>query len=304
MRRLVHISDIHMPHMPNLYPYQLLNKRITGYLFWKKRRQFVHQKNALETVTEHMLAQKPDHILCSGDLTNFASKAEINWAKTWLSEIESHANISLVPGNHDAYVPGALNRVLEQWNPWIKGQSEQDDFPFVHEISLPNTPEKGIAVFCLSSAIATRPFNAQGKIGAAQLERLAALFKRYSKENWFQLVMLHHPPLAGLTKKHRILRDEIQMTEALQELAPHLVVYGHNHRHQCTHLTSQSHSIPVIGVRSASCAPQSQDPEAGGYNIYEVDFADEQWKLTCEFMGFTDQKEIISPITENLVHYY
>ena len=39
MISLAHLSDVHLAPLPPVKPWDLLNKRITGYLNWKMHRQ-------------------------------------------------------------------------------------------------------------------------------------------------------------------------------------------------------------------------------------------------------------------------
>ena len=40
---------------------------------------------------------------------------EIDAARIWLEALGTPHDVSVVPGNHDAYVPGALDKVLGAW---------------------------------------------------------------------------------------------------------------------------------------------------------------------------------------------
>ena len=55
-------------------------------------------------------ASSPDHLAVTGDLVNLALDAEIEMARYWLETLGSPHDVSVVPGNHDAYVPGPSTR--------------------------------------------------------------------------------------------------------------------------------------------------------------------------------------------------
>ena len=76
---------------------------------------------ALEGLVQHMLAASPDHIAVTGDLINLALKEEIRLARLWLERLGAPENVSVVPGNHDTYVRGALDRIIEAWRPYLTG---------------------------------------------------------------------------------------------------------------------------------------------------------------------------------------
>ena len=62
-----------------------------------------------------MHAAEPDHIAVTGDLVNLALDDEVEAARGWLETVGPPDLVSVVPGNHDAYVPGALARVRKAW---------------------------------------------------------------------------------------------------------------------------------------------------------------------------------------------
>ena len=47
----------------------------------------------------------------TGDLVNLALDGEIEMARLWLETLGAPQDVSVVPGNHDAYVPGAFDKV-------------------------------------------------------------------------------------------------------------------------------------------------------------------------------------------------
>ena len=110
---LAHLSDPHLAPLPQPRWTELLNKRITGYINWQRNRRFVHERAALDAIVADLKAQAPDHIACTGDLTNIALREEFARGRQWLESLGTPENVSLVPGNHDAYV-----RALKRSNAW------------------------------------------------------------------------------------------------------------------------------------------------------------------------------------------
>ena len=57
-------------------------------------------------------------------------------------------DVSVVPGNHDAYVPGALDRVCRAWSPWMSGDDARASsrqramMPWTRTISEMNAKER------------------------------------------------------------------------------------------------------------------------------------------------------------------
>ena len=106
--KLAHISDVHLGPLPKVRAIDLVSKRITGYINWKRNRAAHMESATLERIVTAMKAEAPDHVAVTGDLTNLALDAEIANAALWLESLGPAADVSVVPGNHDAYVPGAL----------------------------------------------------------------------------------------------------------------------------------------------------------------------------------------------------
>ena len=114
MFTLAHLSDVHLGPLPNLTLRQLLSKRITGYVNWHRNRRKQLFGNTLELLLEDVIARRPDHIAITGDLVNLATEVEIEAAGQWLEVFPDPRNVSVVPGNHDAYVPGAIDKACKR----------------------------------------------------------------------------------------------------------------------------------------------------------------------------------------------
>ena len=100
---LAHISDLHMALQPTLT--QLLSKRGLGYINWHRKRKHIHRRDILDAITLDLKAQAKDHIAVTGDLINLSLPVEYERAGDWLHTIGSSRDVTVVPGNHDVYVP-------------------------------------------------------------------------------------------------------------------------------------------------------------------------------------------------------
>ncbi len=54
---------------------------------------------------------------------NIALPAEFEHARRWLEALGAPAEVSLVPGNHDAYVAGADMLGARHWAPYMAGDA-------------------------------------------------------------------------------------------------------------------------------------------------------------------------------------
>ena len=113
--RLAHLSDPHLPPLPVLGLCDLMGKRALGYLNWTRNRHKFQRRDVLDALVSDVLSQTPDHIAITGDFVNLALEAEFEPARTWLESVGSPDRVSIVPGNHDAYVRVTRHRFAQAW---------------------------------------------------------------------------------------------------------------------------------------------------------------------------------------------
>ncbi len=191
MFRLAHISDIHLGPLPDVPIRDLLSKRITGYVNWHRNRRKHLFGNTLELLLEEMKTHAPDHVAVTGDLVNLATEVEIRNAALWLSGVGKPTDVSVVPGNHDAYVPGAAGRAAAAWNDYMAGDadvpSQARQFPYVRR-------RGHVAIIGCSTAVATPPFSANGYFSGGQARRTLELLRQLGDEGL--AARCPHPPSA------------------------------------------------------------------------------------------------------------
>ena len=112
---LAHVSDWHGTPPVGASLRELMGKRLYGWLSWKLRRARVHRPEVLASLFSDLAEQAPDHVAITGDLTNVSLPGEFRAAAAMLSELGSPAEVSLVPGNHDAYVHVSAEQGWDQW---------------------------------------------------------------------------------------------------------------------------------------------------------------------------------------------
>ena len=76
MITLAHMSDIHLAPLPPVKWTELVNKRITGYVNWRLRRQATLAGDGLTNLVRHMKDQAPDFVAVTGDLVNLGLEPE------------------------------------------------------------------------------------------------------------------------------------------------------------------------------------------------------------------------------------
>lgn len=292
MFRLAHLSDIHLGPLPGVTYRQLASKRITGYINWQRNRR----RNLHEGVTERLLSDmasfEPDHVAITGDLVNLALDAELEMAQLWLESLGPSHGVSVVPGNHDAYVPGALARACRTWGKWMRADmapaiTTRHGFPYLQR-------RGPLAVIGVSSAVATAPFMASGSFSSEQARGLAELLEKAGAENLFRVIMIHHPPVRGATATHKRLYGIRRFQKVLRKAGAELVIHGHTHLATTHWIAGNDGRVPVVGVAAAGQGPGSSKP-AAQYNLFDIDGKPGAWRLTLQRRGL--KGEAIDPVT-------
>ena len=82
----------------------LFNKRLTGQANLLLHRGRVHRREYLLAVLE-AAAAAADHVVVTGDITNLALESEYDEAIRLLDGVARSVEVTVVPGNHDIYLP-------------------------------------------------------------------------------------------------------------------------------------------------------------------------------------------------------
>lgn len=286
MFKLAHISDIHLSPLPRPNLSELAGKRLTGYLNWLRQRKTVHQRAVLDALIADIHAQAPDHIAVVGDLVNLSLPEEFRAAQDWLEALGGPEKISVVPGNHDAYVTSRSEPGSDRWRAYMNSNAEGANYSAAASDRFPYVKIFGpIALIGLSTAIPTPPFQAFGALGGQQRRALRGTLAQLAEQNLFRIVLIHHTPLEGQVSRRRSLRDGVELSEILRKFGAELVVHGHNHQSSLHHLETANGLIPVCGVPSASSSGAHKDQPAA-YNLYRISKTGAGWQCEVESRGF------------------
>ncbi len=288
---LAHLSDPHLGPIPEARISELLGKRFFGMMNWIGARRRNFGQVTLAALLTDLLAQPTDHIAVTGDLVNVSLPEEFDTGATFLASLGTPDDVTVIPGNHDAYVHSALAYHLERWAPFLSGDEthpgtplDRDSFPFVRR-------RGPVAIVGVSTAIPTAVFLASGEVGDPQLERLRAILQGLEQEGLFRIVLIHHPPVGG-RHYHRDLRDADAFRKVISEAGAELVLHGHDHRASLGHIRTAGRFIPVVGVPSASAGPED-GRGAGCYNLYRISGEPGAWACIMESRGFASGDPIV-----------
>jgi 3',5'-cyclic AMP phosphodiesterase CpdA len=281
MFTLAHLSDLHLPP-PAAIPWRaLVSKRILGYLSYRLKRKKVHDPAVIAALALDLRQQAPDHIAITGDLTNIALPEEFAGAARWLAALRPCEAITVIPGNHDAYVALPWRQSLAHWQAYMS----EPGAPIQGEEGFPFLRRRGeVALVGVSSAYPSPPFCATGRVGAGQLARLASLLEELGTQSCFRVVLIHHPPIDGMMTHRKRLIDQAAFRAVIEQAGAELVLHGHHHLFSQDELATPRGRIPVIGVPSGS-ARRRQGHQHACYHLCRLRPAEGSWRLQIEVRG-------------------
>ncbi|MEQ1938016.1 metallophosphoesterase [Mesorhizobium sp. CN5-321] len=284
MLRLAHLSDIHLGPLPDVSYRDLASKRVIGYVNWQRNRRRHMHDSVLETLIADMKTSAPDHVAVTGDLVNLGLDSEIEMARLWLETLGPPQDVSVVPGNHDAYVPGSFDKACRAWEPWMRGDGATQP---VGRNAFPYLRVRGdVALIGISTARATAPFMANGFFEEGQAGRLSRLLDATAERGLFRVVMIHHPPVRGAVQQHKRLFGISRFHKVVGRHGAELVLHGHSHDPTLYWIGSRTARIPVVGVAAGGQATGGRHA-AAQYNLLDIDGKPGAWSVRLTRRGLT-----------------
>jgi 3',5'-cyclic AMP phosphodiesterase CpdA len=285
---LAHLSDPHLPPLPAPRLRELAGKRALGYLNWTRNRHKHHRREVLDAVVADMQMLRPDHIAITGDLVNISLAAEFTTARAWLGSVGPPDRVTVVPGNHDAYVRAMQDRAAETWGDYLRCDGTLTADP----VTFPFLRRRGpLALIGVSSAVPTPPLMATGWLGQAQRDALDAMLAQLSAEQAFRVLLIHHPLRSEKGSRHKRLTDSDDVLAGLKRHGVELILHGHDHIYSTMWFEGTRGRIPAIGVPSASAIAHGGIP-AAAYNLFSIERDGEAWRCEQTVRGFGDGTQI------------
>ena len=275
MIRIAHVSDLHvLSRTWAEWRRIIFNKRLTGFVNLVLFRGRVHRRDYLRAVLAGAVAQA-DHLVVTGDITNLALEHEYEEARALIEEAAQRIEVTVVPGNHDIYLPSTRRR---RRFPRHFDRFIQSDLPHLAQDlptgRFPCVKLRGsVAIIALSSAVPRPPFVAAGYVGHTQLQALERVLAHPGVQRRTPIVLIHHPPVdtrPRLVQLRDGLRDAAALRGTLGRLDRGLVLFGHLHvRVRCA-LPTPSGKLDVISASGAALDHPDGSVRAG-FNLYEID---------------------------------
>ncbi len=282
MFRIAHVSDLHVLS-PRGFEWRrvLFNKRVTGYTNLLLNRGRAFRRDYLAAVLSAAAAWA-DHVVVTGDVTNLALEREFEQARALLDAIARRVEVTVVPGNHDIYLPSVAvgRRFPHHFSAFLRS-----DLPDLAR-ELPGGPfpcvklRGPVAIVALSSAVPRPPFVASGRLGGPQLAALERILAHPEVSRRTPVVLVHHPPVDDRIRL-RVMRDGLvdldRLQAALAPLPRGLVLFGHLHVRVHRRLRTAAGALDAFAASSA--ALDHTDPAVrAGFNAYAIE---DDGRVTC-----------------------
>jgi 3',5'-cyclic AMP phosphodiesterase CpdA len=300
---LAHLSDPHISNMKAIRTRDLLCKRLYGYLRWKMHRGTEHHGSVLSALMDDLRHHRPDHVAVTGDLTHLSLPSEFQNVRKWLQSIGPPHQVTVIPGNHDAYVR----------TEWIQTHAHWTDYMLSDKTSAPSGSSAGVyrifpsrrirgpmALIGVCTAHPSAPYLAVGTIGRDQLQRLEKIMDQATRQKLFRVILIHHPPAAGTVSWRKRLTDAAKFRALLKQYGADLILHGHAHVAVRNHLPVPGGNVQVVGAPSASAIGRNHARRAR-YYIYRITPAGGSWNVALTVRIYSPAEKVF--VTESEENY-
>ena len=305
---LAHLSDPHISNMKHIRIRDLLCKRMYGYLRWKLHRGTEHHGTVLSALLDDLQHHQPHHVAVTGDITHLSLPAEFQNTGKWLQSVGSPHQVTVIPGNHDAYVRTEWIQTLAHWTDYMlsdNAPAPSGPSPGIYSI-FPSWRVRGpVALIGVCTALPSAPYLAVGSIGWDQLQKLEKIMDQATRQKLFRVILIHHPPAAGTVSWRKRLTDAAEFRALVKQYGADLILHGHAHRAARSRLPTPCGNVQVMGAPSASAIGRNHQRMAR-YYIYRIAPGSNGWRVGLSVRIYApDQKLFITESEEdfNITNY-
>lgn len=257
--KLAHFSDIHVTHFPLSERFAL--KRLAAVVSYSLLGRGEHFRGSDERIAKLLAdvdAQQVDHALCTGDVTGVSTGAEFaKVAALFGSRLEQPAKFTVIPGNHDRYVPGVEGLFERHFGKLSEGAR----FPFVKHVG-------DLTIVAIDVARPTSLVDSSGLCGVKQRHELLGILTDASLKHRFVVLAMHYGLLRAEGQRdarNHGLRDDLEVMELIDrdDVSLDLVLHGHMHRPYVVKTKRRT----IINAGSGT----DLHVKGFGYNVYDID---------------------------------
>lgn len=258
--RLAHFSDIHVTHFPLSGSFALKRlAAVASYTAMGRGRHFQGSDKRIAELLRDVDAQDVQHAVCSGDITGVSLEAEFQQAAALFGpRLQQPERFTVIPGNHDCYVPGAKALFAQHFGTLCQNAQ----FPLVKSLA------EDVTLVAIDVARPTHVLDSSGLCGMAQQHALEGILTSSSLKEQFVILVMHYGLLRKDGSRDRPshgLRDDVELMALLDREDVNLDVVLHGHMHRPYSIRTQRRLIVNAGsatdIHVADC----------GYNLYDID---------------------------------
>ena len=259
--KIVHLTDIHVHVRPGLA--DLMGKRLIGSTnLYVLGREGHFSASAQRAAVRATVAQAPDVVVITGDLTAQALPSEFAAARELLAPILDRFATIVIPGNHDVYVPEPqpAATMRAHFGAWMG-----EETPWLHMFD-------EVAFLAIETC---RPhLLSSGRTPSGQLAAARELLSMVDDRFVFQI---QHYPLrdrhgAPYGPSTRALSDAASVETFLAQTdRVGAVLHGHEHHGFRTEVPTAAGPIPVLDPGASGYAFLPDRDRTAHFNIYEAD---------------------------------
>jgi 3',5'-cyclic AMP phosphodiesterase CpdA len=236
--RFLHFSDVHVTQDYFRMPLRRLGWRRAIALFelsfGGRAKRYANSASTIGHIVADRERHGVDHLILSGDLTAYATEWEFEHAREALGDlVHDRSRITIIPGNHDVYTPGAYNtRRFERYfghllESDLPEYTRDGPFPFVRLLG-----DEVAIIGLMSARVPLMPGFSFGAIGKKQLGGLRDALHDPRLKDRAILVVVHHAPVAPSGRKDRFFHGllDADVLMGLCQGPRFAVLHGHIHK--------------------------------------------------------------------------
>lgn len=261
--RIAHITDIHVERPLTLS--EFASKRAAAaFNLHVLGRASKFGDRVVRALVDAVLEQKPDLVVCTGDLTSTGTEREFSEAARLLEPITRSIPFLTLPGNHDVYARDGVGRLERHFAGAVPGGR----FPYLATCG-------GVDFLALD---ASRPWwSSQGIVPKAQLDALEVMLSSGVNP---AVLLLHYPLRDRRGAPYRpFVRNLANAAEVEALLSRHprviAILHGHEHHGYRTIVQFSGHAVTSLNPGASGYAHLPRQRRTGHFNVYELSAGNE-----------------------------